>query len=1211
MKCKKRLLSVLLALCMPMSVLQMPALADASDSIRTGGTDDSPAQYVEIAVPHSHPVCGGTESCTNPDHADSHGGDLTYQPWPATTDAVNGGNYYLNGNITLTGAIEITGNVNLCLNGYSITGTDIVNGLFQVKEGGNLTICDCQGTGSLTAQGINNPVILYGSGVFNLYGGKISAPNTAIGTTGATGAVNIYGGTVESTGNSHQGIRAGGGDSNFTVNISGGTISGCYAVNLGSFATLTLSGSPALTGTTADLCLYTAAGTTSADNAKVNATGYTGTSVTVEENNKNLSGLVDAYAIQDDESGHFTLKDDTNTYHYVFREGGYVISTHSHKVCGEVNCSHDGHETDLVYQPWTATSGTVTEGNYYLTNDIDLVGGDTADSGITITGDVNLCLNRHKMTSNDAYEKITVLSGASLTICDCSAEQGAITTTAATNLFVVNGTLNIYSGTLSSTNSGGSRLIHVENGGTVNVYGGTLTSNASRTVEVDGNGTANVYGGVIVNTSTSDKGHAIGVDSGSAHISGGTIRSEYGNAVYIDTMSATLSGTPTFESGADKGNIYVSPRTNSANFDASGYTGEATISLEVNTNTAHNWEYYAYYVAKVSGTNYDKFTMLSNTWQLVYDAGKQQLLIHNHSWSEDWESDSEGHWHKCTAKNCPTQKKDYAEHSEPEDDGDCTSPVTCETCGYVFTAATTHNYSYSATENVITEKCLNSGCTVHNETATITAPTGDLVYDGETAHNATVDYSTGWAGDEGHTISYTKDGNPTDNTTSAGNYTASITIGNVTANVNYTVAKAEQAEPEDNAGHIIDYKAEKITADEGYELSESNEATTGSGALDLTPGTDVYIRLKEKDNYNPSAWVAVDVPERPTAPEPPTVTQRTPDSITVTVVEGQEYKLDENGTWQDGGVFSGLVSGEYTIYTRVKAVTEGNLPAFASAISSGTTVSTVSATDSNTVAPGETIITTGDTTIKNENGTVTVTPEGGEEIVITMLGKDDSVSVAAEGDVTVPGGSTVQKGKEGVAITLPGGGKVNPNSGAVTPAEDGIVTIKDAEGNTTTITPHSGEAVTPNNDSTVTVPGGSTVQTGSGTVITIGTNHDGNATVGIDGSIKLPGNGTATVTEGGSNEFTVTVPGGGGAITRGEDGSVRLPGGSTVKDAAGNTTEIPENGGVIKPGGDLSYGVTVTFDSQEGTEVAPQTIQVNQTVTEPEAPTRGGYSFQG
>ena len=137
------------------------------------------------------------------------------------------------------------------------------------------------------------------------------------------------------------------------------------------------------------------------------------------------------------------------------------------------------------------------------------------------------------------------------------------------------------------------------------------------------------------------------------------------------------------------------------------------------------------------------------------------------------------------------------------------------------------------------------------------------------------------------------------------------------------------------------------------------------------------------------------------------------------------------------------------------------------------------------------------------------------------------------------------------------------------------------------------------------------MQTEDGPEITIGDNNNGSTTVGTDGSINLPGGGSATVTDGEGDNLTVTVPDGGGAITTGNDGSVSLPGGSTVVDAGGNTTEIPEEGGVIEPGGDLSYDVTVIFDSQEGSEVAAQTIKVNQKVTEPEDPTRSGYSFQG
>lgn len=40
-------------------------------------------------------------------------------------------------------------------------------------------------------------------------------------------------------------------------------------------------------------------------------------------------------------------------------------------------------------------------------------------------------------------------------------------------------------------------------------------------------------------------------------------------------------------------------------------------------------------------------------------------------------------------------------------------------------------------------------------------------------------------------------------------------------------------------------------------------------------------------------------------------------------------------------------------------------------------------------------------------------------------------------------------------------------------------------------------------------------------------------------------------------------------------------------------------------------GYTITFDSRGGTDVAPQELQYGDTIQEPEAPTREGYSFDG
>ena len=82
-------------------------------------------------------------------------------------------------------------------------------------------------------------------------------------------------------------------------------------------------------------------------------------------------------------------------------------------------------------------------------------------------------------------------------------------------------------------------------------------------------------------------------------------------------------------------------------------------------------------------------------------------------------------------------------------------------------------------------------------------------------------------------------------TVSAGEYTAVIFKDGADASVTYTVAKASQTAPADSVGFVIDYDKETITANTGYELSTSNGTeATGSDSLTLTPGTDVYIRLK-------------------------------------------------------------------------------------------------------------------------------------------------------------------------------------------------------------------------------------------------------------------------------------------------------------------------------------------------------------------------------
>lgn len=144
------------------------------------------------------------------------------------TSAINAG-----GNVKLGTDIEIT-NENL---GYKISGKSVVldlNGfaltragttqtaLFQISNGGSLTIADSKGTGTITS---SYPVDLRSNSAFELNGGAITSPKGAaidIYTSVSDVQVEINGGSVYASADNSFGIR---GNSNIKVDINGGTIS--------------------------------------------------------------------------------------------------------------------------------------------------------------------------------------------------------------------------------------------------------------------------------------------------------------------------------------------------------------------------------------------------------------------------------------------------------------------------------------------------------------------------------------------------------------------------------------------------------------------------------------------------------------------------------------------------------------------------------------------------------------------------------------------------------------------------------------------------------------------------------------------------------------------------------------------------------------------------------------------------------------------------
>lgn len=182
--------------------------------------------YVTGDKLHQHAICGDAD-CKD-GHDDALWIPLTYEnnqlkyggttassttttgPGYANTDKYDTiteytlpeGNYYLANNITIDGTIKISGNVNLCLNGHTIS-TNKVSYAVIYTQYWNLSICDCTGKGSLKVpnNGVTNGIktsadISDEKGSLYLYGGTISGGNCGV---NVKGQLYLYGGTI--TGN--------------------------------------------------------------------------------------------------------------------------------------------------------------------------------------------------------------------------------------------------------------------------------------------------------------------------------------------------------------------------------------------------------------------------------------------------------------------------------------------------------------------------------------------------------------------------------------------------------------------------------------------------------------------------------------------------------------------------------------------------------------------------------------------------------------------------------------------------------------------------------------------------------------------------------------------------------------------------------------------------------------------------------------------------
>ena len=194
---------------------------------------------------HTHCYCGDVIAGDHTSHS-----DVTYQPWNGTSGISYTNNtayVYLTGNATLSGHLTVDGKtLYLCLNGKTLASNGTAK--IQVKNGGRLVLCDCQGSGTISGNTATMNSDNAGGAIYMRGNGKIDISGSAQITGNSSsldgGAILMGWGTINISGSAkisnNTASRWGGAiclrqDSNqsTTLNMRGGEISGNRATKEG------------------------------------------------------------------------------------------------------------------------------------------------------------------------------------------------------------------------------------------------------------------------------------------------------------------------------------------------------------------------------------------------------------------------------------------------------------------------------------------------------------------------------------------------------------------------------------------------------------------------------------------------------------------------------------------------------------------------------------------------------------------------------------------------------------------------------------------------------------------------------------------------------------------------------------------------------------------------------------------------------------------
>lgn len=493
---------------------------------------------------HRHPICGETCTHTNADGTSQHK-DVYWEATSTLASNMPAGYYYLTSDVTLTQSWNPADGMVLDLNGYNII-MDADDYVISKYTSGAFTLTDCMGgkdTYGKITHGSNHKgggIKLYNTAYYSytnsfvMYGGSITE-NTGFrpgvyleSNSYRPRTFTMYGGEITNNTNQSTSFKGGGvyveGSKNIFT-MTGGKITGnqtatdgggVYVEGQSNFIVsgdVQITGNYKTDGTTADNVYLQSVTNGTQKQAYIQVNGALSNAASIGVN----AGTIDVgsykivaqgskYTLTNDDLNHFNSDVAGYTSQLVDNSIAFTNGTlHEHKICGKTDCN-EGHSNalwlPLTYENnqlkyggttassttakgpghvdadvWdTITEYTLPEGNYYLSGDI------TIDGTIKISGNVNLCLNGHTISTNSNKVSYAVIYTQywNLSICDCTGKgslkvpNNGVTNGIQTSADIKDksGILYLYGGTISGGNCG----VNVK--GQLYLYGGTITGNS-------------------------------------------------------------------------------------------------------------------------------------------------------------------------------------------------------------------------------------------------------------------------------------------------------------------------------------------------------------------------------------------------------------------------------------------------------------------------------------------------------------------------------------------------------------------------------------------------------------------------------------------------------------------------------------------------------------------------------------------------------------